>query len=212
MVKEGIIDSLKVIIKTTLVDAASYTNMHTDYTGQGFDQLLDFIDKIKNNTDDRQVLLSAWNPSDLKQMALPPCHMYAQDSYLVKCISGFLGTYNLPDSNCSTVNAPERLASAIVRAVTAHSGSDVYVVFFTNLCSCWISHRQMYLLQHERKNVKFMNQEAHAVMVNGGTIALVGLKIAALVSQRLVVSFIVLAGIHKITINLCVQLFVIDIC
>ncbi|GJS24998.1 bifunctional dihydrofolate reductase-thymidylate synthase 1, partial [Tanacetum coccineum] len=37
---------------------ASYTNMHADYTGQGFDQLLDVIDKIKNNPDDRRILLS----------------------------------------------------------------------------------------------------------------------------------------------------------
>ncbi|KAH6788278.1 thymidylate synthase 1 [Perilla frutescens var. frutescens] len=57
---------------------ARYTNMHADYTGQGFDQLLDVIDKVKNKPDDRRIILSAWNPSDLKLMALPPCHMFAQ--------------------------------------------------------------------------------------------------------------------------------------
>ncbi|XP_030950565.1 bifunctional dihydrofolate reductase-thymidylate synthase-like isoform X1 [Quercus lobata] len=57
---------------------ARYTNMHADYTGQGFDQLLDVIDKIKNRPDDRWIILSAWNPSDLNLMALPPCHMFAQ--------------------------------------------------------------------------------------------------------------------------------------
>ncbi|KAK6946274.1 Dihydrofolate reductase domain, partial [Dillenia turbinata] len=57
---------------------ARYIDMHADYTGQGFDQLLDVIDKIKNNPDDRRIILSAWNPSDLKMMALPPCHMFAQ--------------------------------------------------------------------------------------------------------------------------------------
>ncbi|XP_039037979.1 bifunctional dihydrofolate reductase-thymidylate synthase-like isoform X2 [Hibiscus syriacus] len=57
---------------------ARYTNMHADYTGQGFDQLSDVIDKIKNNPNDRRIILSAWNPSDLKLMALPPCHMFAQ--------------------------------------------------------------------------------------------------------------------------------------
>ncbi|XP_018491461.1 bifunctional dihydrofolate reductase-thymidylate synthase 1 [Raphanus sativus] len=57
---------------------AKYTDMHADYTGQGFDQLADVIDKIKNNPDDRRIILSAWNPSDLKLMALPPCHMFAQ--------------------------------------------------------------------------------------------------------------------------------------
>ncbi|CAL5335140.1 unnamed protein product [Camellia sinensis] len=55
-----------------------YTNMHADYTGLGFDQLSDVIDKIKNKPDDRRIILSAWNPSDLKLMALPPCHMFAQ--------------------------------------------------------------------------------------------------------------------------------------
>ncbi|XAR72795.1 Dihydrofolate reductase [Bertholletia excelsa] len=57
---------------------ARYTDMHADYTGQGFDQLLDVINKIKNNPHDRRIILSAWNPSDLKLMALPPCHMFAQ--------------------------------------------------------------------------------------------------------------------------------------
>lgn len=55
-----------------------YTDMHADYTGQGFDQLLDVINKIKTNPNDRRIILSAWNPSDLKLMALPPCHMFAQ--------------------------------------------------------------------------------------------------------------------------------------
>ncbi|KAH1252104.1 Bifunctional dihydrofolate reductase-thymidylate synthase [Glycine max] len=57
---------------------ARYTDMHHDYSGQGFDQLLDVINKIKHNPDDRRIILSAWNPSDLKLMALPPCHMFAQ--------------------------------------------------------------------------------------------------------------------------------------
>uniref|UniRef100_A0A6N2LEP5 Bifunctional dihydrofolate reductase-thymidylate synthase n=1 Tax=Salix viminalis TaxID=40686 RepID=A0A6N2LEP5_SALVM len=57
---------------------ARYTDMHADYTGQGFDQLLDVIDKIRDNPNDRRIVLSAWNPSDLKLMALPPCHMFVQ--------------------------------------------------------------------------------------------------------------------------------------
>ncbi|XP_057829724.2 bifunctional dihydrofolate reductase-thymidylate synthase 1 [Cryptomeria japonica] len=57
---------------------ARYTDMHADYTGQGFDQLADVIHKIKFNPEDRRIILSAWNPADLKLMALPPCHMFAQ--------------------------------------------------------------------------------------------------------------------------------------
>lgn len=52
--------------------------MNTDYTGQGVDQLAECIDKIKNNPEDRRIVLSAWNPSDLNLMALPPCHMFCQ--------------------------------------------------------------------------------------------------------------------------------------
>merc|ERR1712066_62701 len=52
--------------------------MHTDYTGQGVDQLAECIRKIKEDPTDRRILLSAWNPADLDQMALPPCHMFCQ--------------------------------------------------------------------------------------------------------------------------------------
>lgn len=57
---------------------AKYVDMHTDYTGQGVDQLRDCIDKIINNPNDRRIVMSAWNPSDLDQMALPPCHLFCQ--------------------------------------------------------------------------------------------------------------------------------------
>eukprot|EP00455_Lapot_gusevi_P050842 TRINITY_DN7467_c0_g1_i3.p1 TRINITY_DN7467_c0_g1~~TRINITY_DN7467_c0_g1_i3.p1 ORF type:complete len:281 (+),score=79.06 TRINITY_DN7467_c0_g1_i3:27-845(+) len=57
---------------------AKYTNMHADYTGQGIDQLADVIRRIKTNPNDRRIILSAWNPVDIPDMALPPCHTFAQ--------------------------------------------------------------------------------------------------------------------------------------
>lgn len=41
---------------------AEYKDCDTDYTGQGVDQLLEVIDKIKNNPNDRRIVLTAWNP------------------------------------------------------------------------------------------------------------------------------------------------------
>jgi dihydrofolate reductase/thymidylate synthase len=57
---------------------AKYQDMHTDYTGQGVDQLKDCIQKIIQNPEDRRIIMSAWNPADLNEMALPPCHMFCQ--------------------------------------------------------------------------------------------------------------------------------------
>jgi len=57
---------------------AEYSNMHADYSGKGVDQLKQLIETIKTNPDDRRMILSAWNPAALKDMALPPCHCLAQ--------------------------------------------------------------------------------------------------------------------------------------
>ncbi|RLN81113.1 hypothetical protein BBO99_00003955 [Phytophthora kernoviae] len=57
---------------------AKYTDMHADYTGQGVDQLAEVIHKLRTNPTDRRIVLSAWNPADLNEMALPPCHMFCQ--------------------------------------------------------------------------------------------------------------------------------------
>ena len=57
---------------------AQYVDCNTDYTGQGVDQLAACIHKIKNDPSSRRIILSAWNPADLEQMNLPPCHAMAQ--------------------------------------------------------------------------------------------------------------------------------------
>lgn len=57
---------------------AEYTDMHSDYANKGIDQLLECVEKIKNKPTDRRILMTAWNVSDLKKMALPPCHMFCQ--------------------------------------------------------------------------------------------------------------------------------------
>lgn len=45
---------------------------------QEVDQLKRIVETIKTNPTDRRMVLTAWNPGELDQMALPPCHMFAQ--------------------------------------------------------------------------------------------------------------------------------------
>jgi dihydrofolate reductase/thymidylate synthase len=52
--------------------------MNTDYSGQGKDQLMEVIHLIKNDPNSRRIVMTAWNPADLPEMALPPCHMFCQ--------------------------------------------------------------------------------------------------------------------------------------
>jgi thymidylate synthase len=44
----------------------------------GFDQLADVIDNIQHRPFSRRLIINAWNPPQLKDMALPPCHMMMQ--------------------------------------------------------------------------------------------------------------------------------------
>ena len=53
---------------------AEYKNYDSNYTGQGIDQLKKLTETLKTNPNDRRMIVSAWNPSMLSQMGLPPCH------------------------------------------------------------------------------------------------------------------------------------------
>ena len=46
--------------------------------GRTIDQISDVINQIRKDSNSRRLIVSAWNPSDIKNMALPPCHCLFQ--------------------------------------------------------------------------------------------------------------------------------------
>ncbi|MBP6883629.1 MAG: thymidylate synthase [Candidatus Pacebacteria bacterium] len=65
---------------------AQYESYDTDYTGKGFDQLKRLIEILKKEPRNRRMIVSAWNPLQLEEMGLPPCHY----SFQVTVIDGKL--------------------------------------------------------------------------------------------------------------------------
>lgn len=57
---------------------ADYQGCDVDYGRQGIDQIKNLIEGLKTKPHDRRHIISAWNVKDINNMALPPCHCFAQ--------------------------------------------------------------------------------------------------------------------------------------
>lgn len=96
---------------------------------KGVDQLARVIHDLKYNPTDRRIIMSAWNPKQLKEMALPPCHMMVQfyadagklsAQFYMRSVDTFLGLpFNI-------------LSYAILTHIIAHTvGMEAKELIFT---------------------------------------------------------------------------------
>ena len=94
----------------------------------GVDQILWLLKEIKENPDSRRLILSAWNPEQIEQMALPPCHTMAQ----FRVMNGKLSCQLYQRSADMFLGVPFNIASyALLTHVLAHL-SDLKVGEFVH--------------------------------------------------------------------------------
>ncbi len=55
-----------------------YWRQWRNFNWQNIDQLKQAINQIKENPENRRIIVSAWNPVEIDEMLLPPCHSFFQ--------------------------------------------------------------------------------------------------------------------------------------
>lgn len=55
-----------------------YWKQWRNFNWQNIDQLKNAIEQIKINPENRRIIISAWNPVEIEEMLLPPCHSFFQ--------------------------------------------------------------------------------------------------------------------------------------
>ena len=106
---------------------AQYENCDSDYSGKGVDQLQEVIDCLKDpeKNNSRRMVVSAWNPCQIDEGALPPCHVLFQfhviDNKKLSC-----SLYQR--SNDEFLGVPFNIASYsfLTHLIAYHCGLEAY--------------------------------------------------------------------------------------
>lgn len=117
--------------------------------GSEIDQLAQVVRDIRKNPNSRRLIVTAWNPSDISEMKLPPCHMMFQFSVM----NGELSCMMYQRSCDSFLGVPFNIASYallthMVAHVTGHQpGEFVHVMADTHI---YLNHFEQVKLQLSR--------------------------------------------------------------
>jgi thymidylate synthase len=121
---------------------APYDNQFGKALGKGIDQLEQIIDALKDPAQraSRRLIMTAWNPSQLDEMALPPCHIMCQfsvhDGNKLSCCM-------MQRSVDCALGSPFNIASYsfLTHLLAKHCGLEAYeFVYFMGNCHIYEEH------------------------------------------------------------------------
>ncbi len=124
--------------------------------GREIDQLGEVIERIKKDPNDRRLIVTAWNPGELGQMALPPCHML----YQFYVANGEISLYMVQRSCDTFLGVPFNISSyalllAMVAQVTGTKAKEA--VFSFNDVHIYQNHFEQVKLQLTREPLALPN-------------------------------------------------------
>ena len=154
---------------------APYDNQTGKALGKGVDQLQQIIDQLKDPVQraSRRLIMTAWNPCQLDQMALPPCHIMCQfnvhDGNKLSCCM-------MQRSNDEACGTSFNIASYsfLTHLLAKHCGLEAYeFVYFKGNCHIYEEHIEGMKLQIKRKpfpfptlNIKEVNENINDYQVD----------------------------------------------
>ena len=135
---------------------AEYSNCDQDYKGKGVDQLQNIINDLKDpvRRTSRRMVMSAWNPCQLDEMALPPCHVLVQFNVLGKKLSCSL----YQRSGDVGLGVPFNIASYsfLTHILAKHCGLEAHeFIYHLGNCHIYDDHLEVLEEQTERTPKQF---------------------------------------------------------
>ena len=115
---------------------------------KGYDQFLKLINALKNNPDDRRLVVSSWNPHQLTRMALPPCHLL----WVCTHIDGVLNLHWTQRSCDLFLGVPFNIASyALLLTLICRETGLIPGNLSATLCDCHIYENHISQMREQKK-------------------------------------------------------------